>query len=78
MAQERKFGTTWSCVKCGEDKPPMEHADFIKHLEEVHQIKDTQGNKKGLAFMDGSGYAIQVYEWEIGGLKFIQTTTCKR
>lgn len=76
--REKKFGSWWSCETCGEKQPSMEQAEFIKHLEEVHHIKETKGTRSLMMHLDGADWYSYAWSWEIGGLKFVQTTNSKR
>ena len=66
--------TTWQCLTC-EGQPKFEHEAFWEHLQHVHSFdaKTIKGTRRPTTFMDGPGYAGQVYEWTLkGGLKLLQ------
>lgn len=79
MAKEydkKKTFNLWCCEECGGE--PMEHADFCKHLIEVHGIEDTEGTRSMKMHLDGRDFYEWVYGWEIGGKKFTQYTRSLR
>lgn len=75
----RRYGSFWVYPNC-EGKPEFEHADMMKHMQEVHGIdpKTTQGKKTMLMHADAATWFTSQYEWEINGLKFHQSTCTKR
>lgn len=75
----RRFGSFWVCTVC-KDNPEFEHKDMMQHMSAVHNIdvKNTKGRKSMLMHLDGSDYFSSQYEWEINGMKFLQTTCSKR
>ena len=78
-ATKRRYGSFWICQGC-QGNPEFEHAEMMAHLQEVHGIdpKTTKGTKTMMTHMDGTDWFASQHEWDIAGLKCLQTTTCKR
>ena len=56
------------------------HAEFMKRLQEVHGI-DTKNTKRKRSLnmhMDGDTWFSYIWDWEIGGKKFTQSTRQNR
>jgi hypothetical protein len=77
--EDRRFGSFWTCPNC-EGTPEFDHAGMMQHMRSVHSIdtKNTKGKRSMVMQMDGSDFYSSVYEWEVGGLKFNQSTCNKR
>lgn len=77
--QERRFGVWWNCPNC-KDSPEFTTEQIQKHIREVHGVKSEKigGKRSMIMHMDGSNYFSSVYEWEIEGLKYTQSTCHKR
>ncbi len=69
----------WKCLEC-EDQPEFEHADMMKHLQEVHQIdlKTAKGTRQMVMHLDGSNWYQSDYKIEIDGKKFMNYVRNKR
>ena len=66
------------CQTCADSKD-MGFEDFLKHLESVHGIKrGTSGTRSMIMHADGRDFSDWTYQWEIGDVKFIQTTRTMR
>lgn len=72
-----KYSNVFSCPNCPDD-PTFEHAEFLKHLTEVHKITERKGSKTMTLHLDASDHHTSSYEWTIGGLKFHQCVICPR
>lgn len=59
------------------NRPPKQK-EFIEHLEKVHKITDTKGTRSMMMHLDGKDFYSYMWSWEIGGMKFVQTTNSKR
>lgn len=68
----------WICLTC-ESQPELKPEEVYKHLKKTHGLtSEIKGIKTPTAFMDGKGFAIQVYEWQLdGGVKLRQTVEIK-
>ena len=77
--EKRRYGSYWICQGCL-GNPEFDHAEMMTHLQEVHGIdtKTTKGTKTMMTHMDGTDWFASQHEWDINGLKCLQTTTCKR
>ena len=69
----------WKCLAC-EGEPEFEHPAMMKHLQEVHNIdtKTTKASKKMLRHMDAKDWFQSDYEFEVNGLKFINSQRNER
>lgn len=63
---------TFVCVTCG-SKEEMNTEQAKKHLAEKHGITEPKGKMKAIAFMDGSGFYQQVFEWKQGKVEMTKT-----
>ena len=79
MKPERKYGSFWVCPNCP-GNPEFEHQAMMVHLKETHgiDVKTTKGTRRMLMHVDGSDFYSSAYEWEIKGLKFLNSTCHKR
>lgn len=76
--EQRRFGSFWVCPNC-EGHPEFEHKKAMEHMQKVHDIgKGEKGTRSMLMHVDGDTWFSWKYEWEIKGLKFLQTTCTKR
>ena len=78
-AEERRYGCFWTCLNCA-GHPEFEHAAMMKHVQEVHGInpKTMKGKRQMTIHMDGKDFYSSQFEWELNGLKFLQSTCEKR
>jgi hypothetical protein len=74
---ERRYGSFWTCPNC-EGHPEIPQNHFVNHLKEKHGITDAKGKRSMISHLDGDTWFAWNYEWEIGGLKFFQSTCDKR
>ena len=51
---------------------------MVKHLREFHKITESSGTQKMISHMDFADSYSSVYEWEVGGVKFVQEYSAKR
>jgi len=51
---------------------------FAAHLESMHQVTERKGRKSLLSHIDFDDHYIFQYEWEVGGIKAVQTTVNPR
>lgn len=79
QTKERKYGSFWTCLAC-EGNPDFEHKAMMTHIKDVHGIdaKTTKATRRMLMHMDGADFYSWQFEWEINGLKFLQSTCDKR
>ncbi|GEM_PF-3009424 len=70
---------TWVCPNCP-DNPEFEHEVMMQHLREVHKIepKGTPAKRSLLMHACMEGGSLWQFEWEVGGLKFIQSVRSER
>lgn len=70
-----KPSNTWHCPECNAD---FDFAAFSAHLRDKHGIIDTKGKRTMTMHLDGYDFYSSVYDWEIGGKHFTQTTVDPR
>ena len=71
--------TVYDCMTC-EDKPHFDlFADMVKHIKDVHGVKDehTKCTLKPLVFLDGAGWHQQVHEMDFGTFQIKKTWNSK-
>lgn len=75
----KRFGSFWICLTC-QPNPELEQKEMMEHMRTVHFIdtSNTRGHRQMMMHLDGSDFFSSQFEWEIGGLKFIQSTCNKR
>ena len=66
---------TWRCTTCADHPTLQDIADLKEHLVEVHHLTNTRGTKTPSMFMDGKGFHMQVYAWDIEGVELVETVT---
>ncbi len=69
----------WKCLEC-KGEPEFEHADMMKHMQDVHQIdtKNAKGTKQMSMHLDGRDWYQTNYNVEINGMKFLNLVRNKR
>ena len=75
MARE---SNTYQCRTCADNPVFTDHKEMLKHLREFHKITEATGTKKMISHMDFADSFSSVYEWEVGGIKFVQEVSAKR
>lgn len=74
---EKEFDR-WKCLECA-DEPEFESNDFVKHLQDVHEIKPgTSGTQQMRMHMDGKDWYQSNYEVVIDGKRFMHLVRNKR
>ena len=69
----------FQCLEC-KDKPVMDHSGMVKHLKDVHGIKDKiKGSRNLLMHIDGEDYSFWEFEWVLdNGMRLYQSSCNKR
>lgn len=75
---EKEFNR-WKCLECA-DEPEFEHADMLKHFQDVHQIniKTAEGTREMRTHLDGKDWYQTIYEVVIEGKRFLNSVRNKR
>jgi len=69
----------WKCLVCDEH-PIFQHEGMMAHLKEVHGIdtKTTKASQTLLSHMDAQDWFQNDYEYEVNGMKFINSRRSER
>lgn len=77
-ARQEKETIIWTCEGC-QGNPTFEHADFIKHAAEVHNLpKDAKGQRTMLMHIDGDKWFASSYQWQFAGFIAVQSIRTPR
>lgn len=77
--KEKNSWSIWKCLEC-EGRPEFEHADMMKHMQEIHKIdtKTAKGTQKMIMHLDGRDWYQTDYEVTVNGLKFTHSVRLER
>lgn len=74
MKKDSKEFDNWWCKSCEKEIPK---AELVDHLKE-HGITTDNGTRSMISHADGQDFFDWTFEWDIGGVKFIQHTRTLR
>jgi hypothetical protein len=72
MGKRRRYFT---CLSCSIEPTFRGTKALKKHLEEVHPGTPELGTRKGIEFLDGSGWYRNTFKWKLGEIEFIEVDT---